>query len=522
MLKRRWAVAGALGIAAVTVAVFVAVNSGHDTHEVTRTVGWTDVLPAPVSAVASGATFTLAEGAPIVANSDAAAPIGEYLSRLLGHGTAVRRAASPAAGGIAVLLDPAAPEGPEAYQLDVDADGVTIRARTAVGLFWGVQTLRQLLPAGGGAIAIPGGRIVDRPRLPYRGVMLDVARHFFSVADVERLIDLSTMYKVNYLHLHITDDQGWRIAVDNWPRLATEGGRSHVDGGAGGYYTKDDYRAIVEYAAARFVTVVPEVDLPGHVNAALASYPELNCDGKAPAPYTGINVGFSALCVDDPDTDRFLNDVLGELAAITPGPYLHIGGDEATAMTPEAYAKVVTRAQAIVSAHGKTLVGWHQVAGVSLAKDAVLEFWDRSSYAGPDVVNAVAAGHKVILAPANRAYLDQKYDENTRIGLSWAGPTSVQAAYDWDPATVLSNVKEASVLGVEGALWTETVTTMADIEYLLFPRLAAVAEIGWSPASTHDWAGFSARLGAQAPRWTALDVHFARTGDVPWVAGPPA
>ena len=137
-------------------------------------------------------------------------------------------------------------------------------------------------------------------------------------------------------------------------------------------------------------------------------------------------------------------------------------------------------------------------------------------------MNAVAAGHKVILAPANRAYLDQKYDENTRIGLSWAGPTSVQAAYDWDPATVLSNVKEASVLGVEGALWTETVTTMADIEYLLFPRLAAVAEIGWSPASTHDWVGFSARLGAQAPRWTALGVHFARTGDVPWVAGPPA
>jgi hexosaminidase len=525
MLKRRWAVAGALGIAAVTVAVVVAVNGRPANHDVTRAVGWTDVLPVPASAVASGTTFTLTEGAPVVANSDAAAPIGDYLSRLLGHGSAVHRGASRPSGGIALMVDPAAPEGSEAYQLDVDPDGVTIRARTAVGLFWGVQTLRQLLPAGAGAgrVAVPGGRIVDRPRLPYRGVMLDVARHFFSVADVERLIDLSTMYKVNYLHLHLTDDQGWRIAVDYWPRLASEGGRSQVDGGAGGYYTKDDYRKIVEYAAARFVTVVPEVDLPGHVNAALASYAELNCDGKAPPPYTGINVGFSALCPDDLDTDRFLTDVLGQLAAITPGPYLHIGGDEATAMTPEAYAKVVGRAQAVVSAHGKTLVGWHQVAGASLAKDAVLEFWDRSTYAGPDVVKAVSAGHKVILAPANHAYLDQKYDENTRIGLSWAGPTSVQAAYDWDPATVLSNVKESSVLGVEGALWTETVTAMADIEYLAFPRLAAVAEIGWSPASTHDWAAFSVRLGAQAPRWTALGVHFARTGDVPWVAaGPPA
>ena len=521
MLKRRWAVAGALVIAAVTVAVVVLVTTRRDNHEVTRPVGWADVLPAPVSAVPSGSTFTLVDGAPIVATSDAAAPVAEYLSRLLGHGTAVRRGGDRPPGGVALVQDPAAPEGPEAYQLDIDSGGATIRARSAVGLFWGVQTLRQLLPAGRGAIVVPGGRIVDRPRLPYRGVMLDVARHFFSVADVERLIDLSTMYKVNYLHLHLTDDQGWRIAVDAWPRLATEGGKTHVGAGSGGYYTKDDYRAIVQYAAARFVTVVPEIDLPGHVNAALASYPELNCDGKAPPPYTGINVGFSALCVDDPDTDRFLTDVLGELAALTPGPYLHVGGDEATTMTPEGYAKVVARAQAVVSAHGKTMVGWHQVAGAPLAKNTVLQFWDKSTYAGPDVVKAVAAGHKVILSPANHAYLDQRYDEDTRIGLSWAGPTSVQAAYDWDPATVLSNVHEASVLGVEGALWTETVTTMDDIEYLVFPRLAAVAEIGWSPASTHDWTAFSARLGAQAPRWSALGVHFARTGDVPWIAAGP-
>jgi len=309
--------------------------------------------------------------------------------------------------------------------------------------------------------------------------------------------------------------------VDSWPRLASEGGKTHVGAGSGGYFTKDDYRKIVEYAAARFVTVVPEIDLPGHVNAALASYPELNCDGKAPPPYTGINVGFSALCVDDPDTDRFLTDVLCELVALTPGPYLHIGGDEATTMTQEAYAKVVARAQAVVSARGKTMIGWHQVAGAPMAKDTVLEFWDKSTYAGPDVVKALAAGHKVILSPANHAYLDQKYDADTRIGLSWAGPTSVQAAYDWDPGTVLSNIGAASVLGVEGALWTETVTTMDDIEYLAFPRLAAVAEVGWSPASKHDWSGFSARLGAQAPRWAALNVHFARIGDVPWVAAGP-
>jgi hexosaminidase len=348
--------------------------------------------------------------------------------------------------------------------------------------------------------------------------MLDVARHFFGVADVERFIDLSTMYKVNYLHLHLTDDQGWRIAVDGWPRLATVGGQTHVGGGNGGYFTKDDYRTIVAYAAARFVTVVPEVDLPGHTNAALASYPELNCNGQAPPPYTGINVGFSQLCATDPDTDRFLSDVLGELAALTPGPYLHIGGDEATSMTPAEYASVVNRAQAVVAGHGKTVVGWHQIAGATLTAAAVMQFWDTSTSAGPDVVRAAKAGHKVILSPANHAYLDQKYDPGTRIGLAWAGPTSVQASYQWDPASLLSNVDSSSVLGVESALWTETVTTMDDIEYLAFPRLAAIAEIAWSPASTHDWSAFRVRLGAQAPRWSALGVDFAHTGDVPWPA----
>jgi hexosaminidase len=522
MLERRWAVAGALGIAAVTVAVVVLVTVVHKDNPPVRPASWAQVVPAPASVTPADASFTLADGAPIVTTPDASAPIGQYLAALLGHGTSVRSGASSTDrphGGIALALVPAAPEGAEAYQLDVDADGVSIRARTAAGLFYGVQTLRQLMPGDlRGPITVPGGRAVDRPRFGYRAVMLDVARHFFTVAQVERLIDLSTMYKVNYLHLHLTDDQGWRIAIDSWPRLASEGGRTHVGGGNGGSYTKDDYGQIVAYAAVRFVTVVPEVDLPGHTNAAQASYADLNCDGRATAPYTGINVGFSALCAGDPDTGRFLTDVLGELAAITPGPYLHIGGDEATSMTPADYATIVNRAQAVVAAKGKTVVGWHQIAGATLADSAVLEFWDTSTSAPPNVNRAVAAGHKVILAPANHAYLDQKYDDNTRIGLQWAGPTSVAASYDWDPATLLSGIGERSVLGVEGALWTETVTTMDDIEYLAFPRLAAVAEIGWSPASTHDWSAFRVRVGAQAARWAALGVHFARTDDVSWAA----
>jgi hexosaminidase len=520
MAKRSWAVAGVLCVVAAVTAVVVFRSQSGEAPAVQRDISWGDVLPAPVSAVATDATFTLTDGAPIVTQqgSDAAAGVGDYLAALLGHRTTGRPGAEQPAGGIALLIDESAPEGDEAYQLDISAGGVTVRARSAAGLFWGVQTLRQLMPGDlTRSIVVPGGRIVDRPRFPYRGVMLDVARHFFDVATVKRLIDLSTMYKVNYLHLHLTDDQGWRIAVESWPRLTTHGGGSEVGGGPGGYYTKDDYREIVAYAAERFMTVVPEVDLPGHTNAALASYAELNCDGKAPERYIGIDVGFSALCANDDDTDRFLGDVLGELAELTPGPYLHIGGDEASRMSADDYAKIVTRAQEIVTARGKTVVGWHQLAEATLADSTVLQFWDTATIA-PDVVKAAAAGHKVIMSPANHAYLDQKYDDGTRIGLQWAGPTSVQKAYGWDPTTHVLGIGEQAVLGVESPLWTETVTSIDDIEYLAFPRLAASAEIGWSPASTHDWTAFRVRLGGQAPRWAALGVDFARTDDVPWVA----
>jgi hexosaminidase len=336
------------------------------------------------------------------------------------------------------------------------------------------------------------------------------------VAEVQRLIDLAAMYKINYLHLHLSDDQGWRIAIEGWPRLTSYGGATEVGDGPGGYFTAADYQQIVAYAASRFITVVPEIDIPGHTNAALASYPELNCDGVAPPRYTGITVGFSALCPTSDETYRFLADVIGELAAATPGPYLHIGGDEVPVLSHDEYATIVTRAQEIVAAHGKTAVGWHELAGARPMTTTVLQFWGTGSSA-EGAIDAAAAGNRFIMSPANRAYLDQKYAPGDQIGLSWAGPTSVEESYDWDPARVLTGVAESSVLGVEAPLWTETVTTVDEYEYLVFPRLAAIAEIGWSPAQSHDWSAFRVRLGAQAPSWTALGVDFARVDGVLWV-----
>jgi hexosaminidase len=525
------------------------------------TIRLADVVPAPVEVrPAAGVTYSLLLDAGIRTSADAGArAAGEYLAELLrpatGYPLPVTAAARDGvtgaapdgvtgtgpdgpAGGIALLIvdapaagaEPAgaAPDGggAEGYRLDVTADGVLIRARTATGLFYGVQTLRQLLPPAiesgtvrPGPWTVPGGSITDRPRFPYRGAMLDVSRHFFPVADVRRFVDHLARYKINYLHLHLTDDQGWRIAIDSWPRLAAVGGATEVDGGPGGYYTKEQYRELVAYAADRHITIVPEIDLPGHTNAALASYGELAPNGIAPPPYTGTEVGFSSVGVHSERTYDFVRDVVGEVAALTPGPYLHIGGDEAFTLPPAEYATVMERVQPIVTAAGKTVMGWHQIATTGHTGDRVIQYWGTTT-ADATVATAVRQGARLVLSPGNRTYLDMKYSESTPLGKDWAGLLEVRTAYDWDPGAYLDGVPAAAVLGVEAPLWTETIDSVGDIEFMTFPRLPAIAEVGWSPASTRDWAAFRVRLAAQGPRWTVAGIAFHRSRQVPWADAP--
>lgn len=493
----------------------------------TATVPFSSVLPAPAGATpAAGVTYTLGSGAAI---STDVPDIGDYLAGVLrrstGYPLPVR---SPSSGPAAVsLLLSAAPAGvgDQGYQLDVTRSGIVVRAVKPEGLFAGVQTLLELLPARAasstpqpGPWVVGGGRIVDHPRFAYRGAMLDVARHFFSVAQVERYIDQIALYKVNRLHLHLADDQGWRIAVNGWDRLTSVGGSTEVGGGPGGFYTQADYRAIVAYAQSRYITVIPEVDMPGHTNAALASYAELNCDGQAPPLYTGTDVGFSSLCVGKPITYRFLDDVIGQLAALTPGPYLHIGGDEAQSTVPADYAAFVDRVQQIVAAHGKQAIGWHDVVNATPLPSTVAQFWDTTT-SNTAVADAARHGTKIIMSPANRAYLDMKYTKATPLGQDWAGLTEVRKAYGWNPGSYLSGVGEPAVLGVEAPLWTETIVTSADIEYMAFPRLAAIAELGWSPQSTHDWTAFRGRLAAQGPRWTLQGVAYYKSPQITWPTG---
>jgi hexosaminidase len=483
------------------------------------------VIPAPVSVTPDrhGGGFELSRDTAISVDRGAKG-VGEFLAGVLRPSTGYRLpVVTNKRGGITLELGYVSPRlGNEGYELTVNRRGVALKARTAAGLFAGVQTLRQLLPAKveqrtkqRGPWRVAAGRIVDYPRFAYRGAMLDVARHFFSPDEVKRYIDQITLYKINYLHLHLADDQGWRIEIEGWPRLTEYGGSTEVGGGPGGYYTKAQFRDLLSYAASRGITIVPEIDMPGHTNAALASYPELNCDGVAPPLYTGIEVGFSSFCIDKEITYQFVQDVVTQLAELTPGPYLHLGGDEAHSTPDPDFVKFFDRVFPMVQATGKTLSGWHEYLKATPPVPSVAQFWGTTT-SSDLVAEGAAAGHKVLMSPANKAYLDMKYDANTPLGLSWAGFTEVDDAYDWNPGTYVENVPESAVLGVEAPLWSETLEVSDHIEFMAFPRLPAIAELGWSPWSTHDWASFRTRLAAQGPRWEAMGIDFYRSPQIPW------
>ena len=503
------------------------------TPTLTPTPGTTligNIIPMPVSIASTGGSFVLASAADIYVEPGTAelTAIGQYLADKLnpstGYGIQVlTTAGTPANGNIYLTTvggDPAL--GEEGYQLTVTSNLVTVAAYKPAGLFRGIQTIRQLLPAAIETATIqPGpwkmatGTMRDYPRFAWRGSMLDVARHFFSVADVKRYIDLMAYYKLNVFHFHLSDDQGWRIMINSWPDLALYGGGTQVGGTCTNcYYTQAQYSDIVAYAQSRYITLVPEIDMPGHTNAALASYAELNCNGVAPARYTGTNVGFSSLCISKPITYTFVDDVIRELAALTPGAYMHVGGDEASSTTVADYVSFVSQVQTIVQSYGKQMIGWEEIAQInSLSASSVAQHWNTTDSFAPA---AVQKGAKVLMSPAHKAYLDMKYYRRTRLGQTWAGLINTQTGYEWDPATIVSGVPGSSVLGVEAPLWTETIVTIADIEYMAYPRLPGYAELGWSPVTGRNWSEYKIRLGSHGPRLTALGVNFYRDALVPW------
>lgn len=483
--------------------------------------------PAAVKTV-PGQAFTLDSQTRIAAGGGAAVHrVALQLAQSLRPSTGYRLpiAQPPAsADEIVFSLTGRARLGREGYRIAVTRAGIRLLAHTPRGLYRALSTLRQLLPAAAerrteqpGPWRVAGVRIADHPRFSWRGAMLDVARHFFSVRDVKRYIDVLALYKIDVLHLHLSDDQGWRIAVPGWPRLTSHGGSPEVGGGPGGFYTAAQYEDIIRYAARRYITVVPEVDSPGHVTAAQSSYGELTCSGVPPPLFTGISPGFTSLCLHKPVTYRFMRAVIRTLAALTPGRYLHIGGDEAGDTPAGAYRRYIRRLQGMVRRTGKRPIGWAEISAAPLGRGTLAQYWAMGTgTAATTARDAIRQGRQVVMSPAEHAYLDQKYRPGFPLGLNWAGYIDVRRAYGWDPTRIAAGVGERWVRGVEAPLWTETLPDIGDAEEMLLPRLPAIAELGWSPRRTHAWASFRRRLAAQAPRWDARGWRFYRSPQVPW------
>ncbi len=498
-------------------------------------------IPLTISAEAGNLVLDTDFSIQLVGTDQEIKSVGDYLANRIRPATGFEVPVGSIEG--AIVLELISGQASEAYELTISDNEVRITSTSAAGLFYGAQTLMQLFPVEIESAVIidrdwtlPKGNIRDQPEFSYRGAMLDVARHFISTADVKHYIDQMAKFKFNYLHLHLTDDQGWRIEIKSWPDLTTIGGSTEVGGGEGGFYTQEEYKDLVAYAASRFITIVPEIDLPGHTNAALAAYGELNpgvnlpdgdnstlVKGKidfdildknptAAELYTGIEVGFSTLATNKERTYEFVEDVIRELSEITPGPYIHIGGDESLVTEKPDYIYFVERVQDLVLKYGKVSLGWDEIATAKLRPGTVSQFWAEEENARL----TKEQGNKILMSPAKRTYLDMQYDSTTRIGLHWAAYIELDEAYNWDPATYADGIDKFDILGVEAPLWTETITNRADIEYMAFPRLVAIAEVAWSSPARRSWESFQFRVAIQGKRWEMNNIGFYRSPKVNW------
>ena len=501
------------------------------------------IIPLPQEISNGSGSFQLHSetGIKLVGISNNLTKIGDHLAEKLRPATGYDIPVSFDTGQI--VLELTGSEDSEGYEIQITDEEVKVTSAGEAGLFYGVQTLLQLLPSQlantsvqSGDWIISAGTIKDEPTFEYRGSMLDVARHFISLEDVKYYIDQMAVYKLNYLHLHLSDDQGWRIEIKSWPKLTEIGGSTEVGGGKGGFYTQEEYKELVAYAADRFITIVPEIDMPGHTNAALASYAELNpgvnlpngkLDSVNKAPldyqmplknpqaselYTGIEVGWSTFATELELTYAFVDSVVREISEITPGPYFHIGGDESHVTEKDDYIYFVERVQDIVSKYGKTSIGWDEVATAKMLPGNIAQFWALEENAKL----AKAQGNKVLMSPAKKAYLDMQYDSTSRIGLHWAAYIELDSAYLWEPTNYANGITAEDILGVEAPLWTETVTNRADIDYLVFPRLPALAEVAWTKEDRRSWESFKNRIPVHGKKWEIQGVGFYRSPTISW------
>ncbi|MFN8049064.1 MAG: family 20 glycosylhydrolase [Ancrocorticia sp.] len=390
----------------------------------------------------------------------------------------------------------------EAYRLEVRQGRPTIWAFGPDGVRHARRILAQLRRVG----PVPDMTIIDRPEFPWRGLSVDIVRHFFGPDDLVRVLDLMADLGFNRLHLHLSDDQGWRIEVPAFPELVEKSSGSCVGGGEGGYLTLEDMAYVSKEAAARGIVVVPEVDVPGHTTAALHALPDLNPDGVTPDLHEGIEVGISTLSRKAPLTAPFLDAVVDTLYPFS-SEGIHVGGDECLLTPPEEFGMLVKMAVDRVHGRGRCAIAWQEAAS-QLAEGDLLQIWDERQDMS-EVIHASRRGVGVIASPASKVYLDMKYDESERLGLVWAGTTTLRQSYEWDARTFIDDMLPESVVGVEACIFTETIETIDELIYMLMPRLAAVAEVAWVGSGLGGWDSFARRVTTRARSW-----------DFPWYRSP--
>ena len=479
-----------------------------------------DVIPMPRSVEYHSGNFTISPETKFYTNLSAESrqALTDYL-----EGTSLGSVpfAESATGNNGIelnLCDSSIVTGNEAYRIEIDKKGIRLSASTETGIFYGLQTLLQLLNNSDNK-TLPALTINDSPRFPYRGLHLDVSRHFFDKEFVKKQLDAMAYFKMNRLHWHLTDGAGWRIEIKKYPRLTSfaawrpfdklndwwVGGRTFCEQddprAVGGYYTQDDIREVVAYAAERHITIIPEIEMPGHSEEVLATYPELSCSGK---PY--VNADF---CIGTEKTFEFLENVLLEVIDLFPSEYIHIGGDEASKSSwktcprcqkrmadehlnsvDELQSYMIHRIEKFLNDHGRKIIGWDEIIEGGLSPTATVMSW-RGEEGG---IKAVKAGNQAIMTPGKYCYLDAFQDAPNTQPMAIGGYLTLEKVYSFEPVPDSLSTKEAElILGVQGNVWTELIPTPEHYEYMIYPRILALAEIGWSPSEVKKWDNFHTR-----------------------------
>lgn len=520
-----------------------------------------NIIPQPVSVQPGNGQFLLTKKTVIAARDEedrkTAKVFNEYLKQAYGFTLDIDRQESKNYIRLSTKKFIKAPDK-DAYTLTVGKNGITIEGDTYAGTFYGIQTLIQLLPATPNTklkkpnFSIPIVTVNDYPRFNYRGMHLDVGRHFFPASYVKRYIDFIALHKMNYFHWHLTEDQGWRIEIKKYPELTSVGGYrngtiiGHHPGTGndnqryGGFYTQDEVRDVVKYAADRHITVVPEIEMPGHSSAAIAAYPWLSCFpneetnmGKNPSEASKQQHGKKVqetwgvfpdiFCAGKDSTFQFLEAVLDEVLPLFPSRYVHVGGDEAPKENwkrcPACQARIrqeglkdehelqtyfITRMEKYLNSKGRTLIGWDEILEGGLAPNAVVMSW-RGEKGG---IEAAKQKHDVIMTPGNPVYFDHSQSKNDD-SLTIGGLNTVDAVYNYEPVPKELTEEEGKyVLGSQANLWTEYIGYPAKVEYMIFPRMSALSEVLWSPKEARNWDDFQKRMATQYQRYNLWHVNY--------------